>query len=211
MHKLGIKGGVNAAAYHAGFTYTDIQLKNSFLWAFHAGLFHDTHLKGNFSLQPELLFSLKGTKEKLSYSYRDDSGQEQFQKEEGNDLFYMIEIPIYFKLNLPIKENGKFIAGIGPYFGWGFSIGRILEDFFKDNGSIFSFDSGLAGFIGYEFRNRYSLSLAYEHGFTNIYRKSEYDERFYTRTLSLSLGYKFLAPNNKTPYREKGKKTVRRL
>ncbi|MEQ1799748.1 MAG: outer membrane beta-barrel protein, partial [Lacibacter sp.] len=98
---IGIRAGVNLQNIN-GRDFNDNKLENKLVPRFQGGITADIPLADQFYIQPGLLFSGKGTKEKatdntISVSY--------------------LEVPITF-LFKPLLGTGHLLLGVGPYVGF---------------------------------------------------------------------------------------------
>lgn len=133
---------------------------------------------------------------------------------------YYLDIPIHFGYKHNITRNVSVFGEVGPYFGIGLfgkhklkevtitdvEGSHVKEDYeenvFADNG-LKRFDFGLGFRIGAELQKRYSVSLGYDWGLLNEYKKGEttageYSNKYWdatpdlkNRNLTISLSYKF--------------------
>src|SRR5690606_10115380 len=102
--RFGIKGGVNANTFYLETEGTGSDSRFSLTKpGFHIGGVVDLSVSTNFSIQPQLLFAMKGGKLKQSGTETDFN-------------FYTIDLPI----NLLYNHNGFFVGG-GPNFSYGVS------------------------------------------------------------------------------------------
>lgn len=112
---LGLKGGLTFSRMNVE-TAIDEQLR----FGYHAGGFYNIPLSSAFSLQPEVLFTTKGTR--AEFDLTDNSGQATLR------LNY-IDVPI-----LAVLEFGeKFEIMAGPYMGFLLSANFLAE---VDNNSF---------------------------------------------------------------------------
>ena len=120
--RFGVKGGMNISKFDK-FAVEDMNVDLSYRFAFHAGIFTEIPAGSFFSLQPELLFSSKGSRCDLSRTANPPptSGYDE--------IAYIMKIlysPCYFELPVYLKAGfkagpGNFILGVGPYIGYGIS------------------------------------------------------------------------------------------
>jgi hypothetical protein len=156
--KFGIKGGLNLTNLYVD-EASDEQLKAGF----NAGIFWKLAVAKGFSIQPELLYSQKGTKATYDNFIQGD-GEYRF------NLNY-VELPLLAVINL-----GKhFNIHAGPYAGYLLSADVTDMD---DDGSINGvaelsednferFDFGLAGGIGFDIEN-FTIGGRYNYGLREI-------------------------------------------
>lgn len=156
--KFGIKGGINLTNL-----YVDNASDENMKLAFNAGIFTKLAVAKGFSIQPELLYSSKGSK--LTYSnFLQGSGEYRF------NLNYL-ELPVLAVVNL----GKNFNIHAGPYVGY------LLSANIKDvdnNGTINGvkelnadnferFDYGVAGGLGFDIEN-FSIGARYNYGLNEI-------------------------------------------
>ncbi|MGI4874368.1 MAG: porin family protein [Janthinobacterium lividum] len=126
-------------------------------WGFHGGVLVNVKLSERFSLQPEVLYSQKGTKG------ADDSNR--------INLNY-VDLPVLLRVATGL--GGLFVV-VGPQLGYlagsDASVGsrtplaRVTSDF---AGSHRPFDLGYATGFGYQLANGLGLGLRYNGGFTHV-------------------------------------------
>jgi Outer membrane protein beta-barrel domain len=173
-----------------GLNLSKMTLKNSGIAAdpktlvgFHIGVISEIPLKGNFVLQPALLYSSKGSK----YS---------FMGEEESISPGFLEIPVNatYKFDL---GNMKFFLNAGPYFAYGIS-GKIkyggeshsIKFGTDDNADMKPFDMGLNFGAGLEIQN-FLVSLNYEFGLTNLIPGTTDGSEAKSQAIGISVGYLF--------------------
>ncbi|MDR0938284.1 MAG: PorT family protein [Mediterranea sp.] len=146
-----------------------------------------------FSLQPSLMFSMKGAK-------LGDLGEDA--KASINPMY--IQLPVLAAARVAIAENQAFVFKAGPYFAYAvsgkykMSAGGVSAsvDMFKEitDGDGFiaempaakRFDCGLAIGVDYEI-NRIFVGLGGEIGLTKLYSEAKYKNLNFT----IGVGYKF--------------------
>ena len=107
---FGIRAGVNFQNLNGEIGDADLDLKMK--TGFHIGVNAEIPVAPEFYLQPGLLFSTKGAKEKLMI---------------GDDVKFNIsylEVPINFVYK-PTLGAGKLVLGVGPYVG--FAVGGKIK------------------------------------------------------------------------------------
>ena len=156
--KFGIKGGLNLTSL-----YVDDVSKEHMKAGFNAGIFAKLPVTKGFSIQPELLYSVKGAKDTYSNFVQGD-GEYRF------NLGYM-ELPVLAVVN--ITQNFNIHAG--PYVGY--LVSANVKDV-NSNGSIEGasdlkadnfnrWDVGLAGGVGFDI-SAFTLGARYNYGLSNI-------------------------------------------
>jgi outer membrane protein W len=179
---FGVKGGLNIANL-SGDDVEDASSKTAVV----AGVFFSYDITEIFAVQPELLFSMKGTKM--------DTGE----GDETWNLSY-IQIPLLLKVNLPTEGKIKPWLCAGPAFGLLMSAELEDEDI-KDQ--LKTMDIGIvagAG-VGYELEKGLIFAEArYEVGLTGLtdFSDAELDLMDLTEqpdaknsTISIMVGYGF--------------------
>jgi len=155
------------------------------LVGFHVGVITEIPIKGNFVLQPALLFSSKGSK----YS---------FLGEEVSISPGFLEIPVNAVYKFDVGSM-KLFLNAGPYFAYGIS-GKIkaagesqsIKFGTDDNADIKPFDLGVNFGIGLEINN-ILVSVSYDLGLLNLVPGTDGtdDTDAKTKTIGISVGYLF--------------------
>ncbi|WPR70243.1 porin family protein [Flavobacterium sp. NG2] len=155
--QFGIKGGVNFSNM-----YTEDVDDNNVLTSFNAGIYATLPISKFIAIQPEVLYSRKGSE--LTYDNVFAAGKAQFK------LNY-IEMPILVKANLTKNLN----IHAGPYFAYlvDAQVKNISDDGsfdFEDNlnnDDFNKFDAGLSAGIGLDFEN-IGIGARYNYGLTTV-------------------------------------------
>lgn len=182
--KFGVKAGVN----FANFGGSDAGDAKS-LTGFHAGALVEYRLTEQFSIQPEVIFSMQGAKTEYQTI---DSGFNVVTVDSKTKLNY---------INFPIMAKYYVIEGLsieaGPQVGFLMSAdeeGEDAKDYYK------SIDFGIAGGLAYDldmgvfFQARYyaGLSKVSEDLTTTVGSvTTTYSPKVTNNVLSVSVGYKF--------------------
>lgn len=156
--KFGIKGGLNLTSL-----YVDNVSKEHMKAGFNAGIFAKLPITTGFSIQPELLYSVKGAKDTYSNFVQGD-GEYRF------NLNYM-ELPVLAVVNI----TRNFSIHAGPYVGYLVSANVKNVD---NNGEIQGatdlkaddfkrWDVGLAGGVALDV-SAFTLGARYNYGLTDI-------------------------------------------
>ena len=156
--KFGIKGGLNLTNLSSD-NFTDNHLKPGF----NVGIFSKIPVTPGFSVQPELLYSLKGSKTNYN-NFVEGTGQYRF------NLGY-VELPVLAVVNLA-KNFSIHLGGYAAYL-----TNANVKDV-NNNGTIQSitelnandfnrWDFGLAGGLGFDIEN-FTLGARYNYGLTDI-------------------------------------------
>ena len=156
--KIGIKGGVNLSNL-----YVDDVKDENMKVGINIGLFSKIPMTRGFSIQPELLYSNKGSK--LTY--------DNIIAGEGEYRFNLnyVELPVLAVVNLTKNIN----IHAGPYVS--FLTSANVKDLKSDGtenkvtdlkaDNFNRFDYGLAGGIGFDFQN-FTLGARYNYGLGEI-------------------------------------------
>src|SRR6186713_39101 len=157
--KFGIKGGLNLTKLYVDDAGGSEHMKAGF----NAGIFAKLPVTKGFSIQPELLYSVKGAKETYSNFVQGD-GEYRF------NLNYL-ELPLLAVVNIAPNFN----LHAGGYAGY--LVSANVKDMNSD-GSIEGaqdlkadnfkrFDFGLVGGLGFDIQN-FTMGARYNYGLTNI-------------------------------------------
>jgi hypothetical protein len=150
--------GVKAGASLTNFTGSGVgSTKN--LFGFHGGLAANFALNDAFSIQPEVLYSMKGAKTEASYT--------GYSNKISSRLHY-IDVPVLARVN----AGGLFFE-LGPQIGFlvaakqnvevtGVGAGTFDQDL-KDR--VRTVDFGYAAGLGYQLSNGPGIGLRYNGGF----------------------------------------------
>jgi Outer membrane protein beta-barrel domain len=156
--KFGIKGGLNLTNLHSN-DFADNNLKAGF----NAGIFSKIPVTPGFSIQPELLYSVKGNKSDYS-NFLEGSGEYRF------NLGY-VELPLLAVVNLS-KNFSIHGGGYAAYLAY-----ADIKDV-NNNGNINGitdlnennfnrWDFGLAGGVAFDIEN-FTLGARYNYGLSDI-------------------------------------------
>lgn len=173
---VGVKAGLNGYNF-SGDDVEGEDFKTKF--GFHAGGFVNIPVSSNFSVQPELLYSMEGAT----------------QKESGSDINFnlnYINIPVLLQFN---SQSGFYAEG-GPQIGFLTSakaetsgVDVDLKEFLK--GTNFSFALG----AGYRLSSGLGFGARYNLGLSNI--SDETDSELKTGGFQIGISYKFGAKKTK--------------
>ncbi|MDD7887353.1 porin family protein [Flavivirga sp. 57AJ16] len=154
---FGIKGGANFSNM-----YTDDVDDNNVLTSFNAGLYVSMPISESLAIQPEFLFSRKGSE--LTYDNVFAEGKAKFK------LNY-IEVPVLLKANI----TPNFNIHVGPYVAYLIDAqitnetegGTFdFEDNF-DNDDFNKIDAGISAGIGFDFES-IGIGARYNYGLTTV-------------------------------------------
>lgn len=190
---FGIRAGVNLQNLNGKDGNGD-KLENKLVPRFQGGLTVDIPLADQFYIQPGVLFSGKGAKDKES---------------DANVSISYIDVPVTF-LFKPVLGTGRMLLGVGPYVG--FAIAGKMTDA-NDNKETIKFknkvtlieaatdpylrrlDAGGNLLVGYEMSSKLSIQLNAQLGLAKINPEIEGvndDKTAWRNTgFGLSIGYKF--------------------
>ena len=151
--------GIKAGASLSNFVGKDVSSTSSYLFGFHAGFVANVAFSERFSLQPELLYSTKGAKDKLDVLGTSITATQSL---------HYIELPILVK-----AKFSQFFVEAGPQFG-GLLRGKAKveggsasED--ETNTKQFSFlDFGYAVGLGYQLESGPMIGARYNGGLSNV-------------------------------------------
>ena len=185
--RLGIKGGVNLSNMYT----TDVNSKNAIIGA-NIGVFLKLALSDHFSIQPELLYSMKGAQ--LQYNNSFVVGTSKFT------LDY-IEVPVLLVFNVIPNVNiqaGAYVASLAKAKAKNVSdIGAFDFEKTLSKSDFEKTDYGLIAGVGLDFKKT-SLSLRYEYGIKNVGKDRVFAGKTYrfpnasNSTLQLSLAISIL-------------------
>lgn len=204
------KVGVTASTVGRSKAYNDV-LKNNggsstLSIGFSAGVAFAIPVGDIFSIQPEILYTQKGSKEK----YDDDYGQFKFNH---------VEVPVLLKFTFGEEDELRFFGYVGPYVGYVLN-GKIIgkedgkketlklkfgdepanytgDDLYIPAGNVNRLDIGAYVGAGISYpvgSGALSLEGRYGYGFTNFRkdssgRASADDLKSQNRTIGVFLGY----------------------
>jgi len=169
--RLGLKGGPS---------YTTVVGQHvagaASKWGFHGGVLVNVKLSDQLSLQPEVLYSQKGTKGAA------DSNR--------INLNY-VDLPVLLRvatglggLFIEVGPQLGYLAGSDASIGSRTPLARVTADF---AGSYPPFDLGYATGFGYQLANGLGLGLRYNGGFTHVLKGATADDTARNSALQLYL------------------------
>lgn len=190
---FGIRAGVNLQNINGKDVDGD-KLENKLVPRFQGGVLVDIPLADQFCIQPGLLFSGKGAKEKDT---------------DDNVSISYLDIPVTF-LFKPVLGTGHMLLGVGPYVGFAIA-GKVTDtnndkETIKFKNSITAaealtdpylrrMDAGANLLVGYEMNSKMSIQLNAQLGLAKINPEIEgvsNDKTALRNTgFGLSLGYRF--------------------
>jgi len=181
--KFSLKAGLNFPTYahsaKAGIAVNDIGRNISA----YAGVTADIPAGGLISVQPGVIFSGKGYKDKTSFNHEGTKGSAMVK----DDIIYA-EIPLNLMVNLPAGKNTVFL-GAGPYVGialygrtkyknsaYGLQQRAESGDYevdFGSNGDYRRTDAGLNLTVGIRFTSGVGIQAGYGLGLSPINRDDD--------------------------------------
>jgi hypothetical protein len=174
--EFGVKGGVNMSNL-----YTDDADDENVLYGFNAGVYATLPISDFIAIQPELLFTTRGSK--LEYNNALVQGNAKFK------LNY-IELPLLVRVNIT-KNFNVHAGGYASYLVSSKVTGDGDFDFEEDfdTDDFNKFDAGIAAGIGVDF-SPLSVGLRYNYGLTTIVKDGDDSSDLKNSNLSLYLSYK---------------------
>lgn len=174
--EFGVKGGLNMSNL-----YTDDADDENVLFGFNAGVYATLPVSDFIAIQPELLFTTRGSK--LEYNNALAQGNVKLK------LNY-IELPLLVRVNIT-KNFNIHAGGYASYLVSAKSTGDgdfEFEDQY-DTDDFNKFDAGIAAGVGLDF-NPISVGLRYNYGLTTIEKDGDDSSDLKNSNLSLYLSYK---------------------
>ncbi|MDX6188424.1 porin family protein [Flavobacterium sp. Fl-318] len=180
--EFGVKGGFNMSNL-----YSNDADDENILYGFNAGLYATLPISDFIAIQPEILFTTKGSK--LDYNNAFASGNTKFK------LSY-IEVPLLVRVNIT-KNFNVHAGGYASYLVSSKVSGEGDFNFTQDidTDDLNKFDAGLSAGVGVDF-NPLSVGLRYNYGLTTIGKERTVAGTTYTfpdaknSNLTLYLSYK---------------------
>ena len=179
---FGIRAGVNFQNLN-GKTEDGDKIDGKLKTGFNAGVNAEIPVGIDFYLQPGLLFSTKGAKDKVG---------------DGSTNLSYLELPINF-IYKPELGTGRMVLGFGPYaayaIGGKYKSGSVDTDIeFGDQlDELKRFDAGANLLAGYEFSNKLSFQLNAGLGLIRLNNRADDDTKSSIKNtgFGVSLGYRF--------------------
>ncbi len=198
--RFGVEGGFNMTQWNGNLLPDYSQSVDNFKRdlsdagikpGFHAGVLADLVIQTHWSIQPEVLFTMEGSKVTQNLRVKvpslDPEAEVQYVDSvaEKNVTAFYIRIPILVYYNITNVGPGQLSPGIGFFFAGG--VGGSVEGggkTFGDDGVLDEFDWGLNVKVNYEMQKKVSGLFA-GIGFSQGFSTSK------STGLSVSVGYKF--------------------
>ncbi len=173
--QYGIKGGMNVSNIFGAHSATDdgdiFDNENPLVYStrigYYGGAFANIPVKGIFSLQPEIIYSLQGAHYKQTVT---DPNTFETITYSGNQNLSYLQVPIMAKFTF----NKKFFAQTGPQIGYLLGAKAKSSGQTTTNTSSFNtidFDWGIGG--GYIFPSGIGVELRYSFGITAVNKHSD--------------------------------------
>lgn len=182
--EFGVKGGFNMSNL-----YSNDADDENILYGFNAGLYATLPISDFIAIQPEILFTTKGSKLDYNDFLGTGSGSAKFK------LSY-IEVPLLVRVNIT-KNFNVHAGGYASYLVSSKVSGEGDINFNQDidTDDLNKFDAGLSAGVGVDF-NPLSVGLRYNYGLTTIGKERTVAGTTYTfpdaknSNLTLYLSYK---------------------
>jgi len=158
-------------------------------------------------VQPGLLFTTRGAKEKSSYS---EAGYSEEASTKYRPMY--LQIPVLASFRADVSESVNVQVHVGPHFAFG--LGGKCKDSYSDSDGLSEsqkypffgestenearfgakrFDFGLSFGAGVTLREHYYVGIVYDLGLVNMAIDKEWgkEAKFHNRNFSIQLGYNF--------------------
>jgi hypothetical protein len=150
--RFGVKAGPSYTKFRGVDPAQLSSASNAYRLGFHAGVLAEVKVTDTFSIQPELLYSQKGAKNKLVSGIY--------------DAFSYLDLPIVVKARL--GETGFFLEG-GPQFGYLLRATSTFMDYsYNVRDSYEKVDVGYAAGLGYQLASGPLLGFRFNGGLTRL-------------------------------------------
>lgn len=194
--KFGVTAGLNVSKFNLGGDYSSEE-KFDYKAGFQAGVVADLALNENFSIIPELLFSQRGSKRKVTMT---EEGISVIIKDDITLNYLQLPINAAYKFDMGL--NSKFLVFAGPYLGYGLSAKEKAETttdgvsisasqdikFGSKDDELKPIDYGVNLGIGYQFE-KILFKLQYNLGLNNLDNEKNYSMK--NANFAVSAGYLF--------------------
>ena len=150
--RFGVKAGPSYTKFRGVDPAQLSSASNAYRLGFHAGVLAEVKVTDKFSVQPELLYSQKGAKNKLVSGIY--------------DVFSYLDLPIVVKARL--GETGFFLEG-GPQFGYLLQATSTFMNYsYNVRDSYEKVDVGYAAGLGYQLSSGPLLGFRFNGGLTRL-------------------------------------------
>ena len=151
--------GIKAGASLTSFVGKDVSSSASYLFGFNGGLVANIKLSERLSVQPELLYSMKGAKDKMTLGTTTLTGTQRL---------HYIDVPILLK-----AKFGQVFVEAGPQAGVLVRANAKFDDGSSNsdvaNKDAFNLvDFGYVAGLGYQSTSGPMVGVRYNGGFTNV-------------------------------------------
>jgi hypothetical protein len=174
--RVGLKAGISQSKQQIS---GNSIFSNDHYKSYHAGLISDIRLAGNFYLQPQILYSRRGSTLLNSTASTADT----------KVRINYIDVPVNLVYKFPVAF-GQLFAGAGPSFSYGFG-GKQEQNGQKQGlyaGKNWKReDISLSFTAGIEFNNGLFISANSQKGLMDVYKPDGVSVK--NRSVSLSVGY----------------------
>ncbi|MEO6498770.1 MAG: porin family protein [Mucilaginibacter sp.] len=193
---FGVKGGLNFSKLSYSNIGQDVGYSSDMMTTFQAGVFADFKVSESVSIQPALLYSVKGAKTNIGGPSTNTIAKTTIK---------YLHLPVNILFHKPLGKHELYFGG-GPFISYALS-GKIkgstvmFEEgvktvkpvdeklkFTDTSNGIKRTDAGLEILAGFKFSNGFLVNLNYDFGLANIEYGSPTTR---TRVLGVSVGYAF--------------------
>ena len=197
--RFGVTAGLNASKLSV--SGEEDEMSFDFKAGSQVGVLMDYSINENFSIIPELLFSQRGAKFKIS-NFEDLDVEDLDIKAKATMTLNYLQLPVNAAYKFDVGYGSKLFIFAGPYVGYGISAKAkgessyegvkvsMSEDlkFGSGEDEIKPFDFGINVGLGYEYQKIF-FKLQYNHGLTNLNNGSEGTMK--NMNVALTAGYFF--------------------
>ena len=204
----GVRAGLNVSKIAGQYSPdSDDKLDFNSRVGFQVGAVVDIPITNGFYVQPGLLFTTRGAKEKSSYS---EAGYSEEASTKYRPMY--LQIPVLASFRADVSESVNVQVHVGPHFAFG--LGGKCKDSYSDSDGLSEsqkypffgestenearfgakrFDFGLLFGAGVTLREHYYVGIVYDLGLVNMAIDKEWgkEAKFHNRNFSIQLGYNF--------------------
>lgn len=163
--RFGLKGGITF--YKGSIDFAGFEESTSSALGFTAGIYAEFQLSDYLSIQPEILYNQKNTK--------DDDG---FFDDNSQTNFTYLDVPVLLRLNVPLEGKVSPFVTAGPYIGY---LLDASDEFNGETEDISEFIENLNyGFMiggGVQYGN-FHVEVRYDIGLANIFKDELFMDEF---------------------------------
>ncbi len=157
---------------------------------FYGGLQGDWMLNKNWSIQPALIYTMKGGQQERNFSYMGNEGLEHHVQVKNKNTLNYVQIPLNVVYKIHVGESGSIIVGVGGYASAllfadakytvkneinGNAIALQSDETHKKltigndaTDDLKRFDAGLTGVLGFELASGFTAKAGIDMGLMNI-------------------------------------------